>query len=355
MVGASPGSIAEPVRPSLAMRIAGWTVILLLPLVSLGLAELVIRWDGRCKVYSERNGLPYVSMYQDESEPYRRRRANDSSTQAQLEFTQALVTNSLGFRDVDWPREKPANELRVLVLGDSFIEGMGADRDNTMPAHLRDILAAHVPDRRIVVMNGGIAGSDPVHNLNALTRVFLELKPDIVVQSINVSDVADIAVRGGLHRYDRDGRRSANAPAIEPLFRASHLVRAIVTKWFGYNNLLLDRNTMQRRERAAVATICEVIEREAALASKHDFHLAVVAHPSGSELTGARNPFAEIEACLASNAEYVDLFREMVPVAAAGPHRYAWPVDQHFKPAGYRLFAELVARKLLARFRLAAD
>ena len=31
---------------------------------------------------------------------------------------------------------------------------------------------------------------------------------------------------------------------------------------------------MERRERAAVATIREVIEREAALAGKHDFHLA---------------------------------------------------------------------------------
>jgi lysophospholipase L1-like esterase len=341
-------------RPSLALRIAGWTVIVLLPLAALGIAELVIRWDGRYRVYSEKNGLPYVSMYQDESEPYRRRRANESFTQVQLEFTQQLAANSLGFRDVDWPRPKAANELRVLVLGDSFIEGMGADSHNTMPAHLRDILAAHVPERRITVMNGGIAGSDPVHNLNALTRVFLDLKPDIVVQSINVSDIADIAVRGGLDRYDGEGRRAANSPALEPLFRASHLVRAIVIKWFGYNNLLLDRDTMQRRERLAVATICAVIEREAMLAARHDFRLAVVAHPSGSELAGKRSPFAEIEPCLRSNAQYIDLFGGMAR-AVGDPQRYAWPVDEHFKPAGYRLFAELVAQELLARLRLAAE
>jgi lysophospholipase L1-like esterase len=355
MANASLSGPTATRRPPLAMRIAGWTAILLLPLAALGVAELVIRWDGRYKVYSERNGLPYVSLYQDESEPYRRRRANDSFTQVQLEFTHELVANSRGFRDVDWSREKPANELRVLVLGDSFIEGMGADIHNTMPAHLRDVLATRVPDRRVVVMNGGIAGSDPVHNLNALTRVFLDLKPDIVVQSINVSDIVDIAVRGGLDRYDRDGRRGGNAPAIEPLFRASHLVRAIVIKWFGLNHLLLDKETMQRRERFAVETICEVIGREAALAARHDFHLAVVAHPSGSELTGGRNPFAEIEPCLSSNAQYIDLFKDMVAAAAGDPHRYAWPLDEHFKPAGYRLFAELVARSLLARFRRAAD
>jgi lysophospholipase L1-like esterase len=355
MTRASSGGIAATDGPSRALRTVGWTAILLLPLGALGVAELAIRWDGRYKVYSERNGLAYVSMYEDEAQPYRHRKANDSSTYVQLEFTQHVATNSLGFRDAEWPRDKPADELRILVLGDSFVEGVGADRDNAMPAHLRAILAERVPDRRVAVMNGGIAGSDPVHNLNALNRVFLDYKLDAVVQSINVSDIVDIAVRGGLDRYDKEGRRAANPPAVEPLFRRSHLVRAIAIKWFGLNILLLDRETMQRRERAAVETICAVIEHEAALARRHRFHLAVVAHPSGSELTGKRNPFAEIESCLSTNAQYVDLFKEMTPLTAGDPQRYAWQIDEHFKPAGYRLFAELLARELRARFRVAAD
>jgi lysophospholipase L1-like esterase len=336
-------------RPgSRAVRVAGWIAILLLSLATIGIAEVVIRLDGRYRVYSEKNGLPYVSLYEDETRPFRHRQPNASHTHIQLEFSHQLTTNSHGFRDREWAREKNADELRVVVLGDSFIEGMGAGADNTLPFHLGAILAGALRGRRVTVMNGGIAGSDPVHNLNALTGVFLDLTPDIVVQSINVSDIADIVVRGGLDRYDGKGRRKASPPALEPLFRASHLVRAIATKWFGLNYLLLDRETMRSRGRSALETICEVVKREAALAQAHNFRLFVVAHPSGSELTGAQNPFAEIRPCLNSHAEYVDLFADMVPLTAGDPRRFAWPVDEHFKPAGYRLFAELMARRLLA-------
>src|SRR5262245_64737304 len=34
-----------------------------------------------------------------------------------------VTIDSLGFRGADFPREKPANEVRVLFLGDSFVYG----------------------------------------------------------------------------------------------------------------------------------------------------------------------------------------------------------------------------------------
>ena len=49
---------------------------------------------------------------------------------------------------------------RIIVLGDSFIEGFGAAAAETMPAQLQVILSDTMRDRAVQVMNGGISGSD---------------------------------------------------------------------------------------------------------------------------------------------------------------------------------------------------
>lgn len=69
-------------------------------------------------------------------------------------------TNDLGFRDRAYSLQKPKGTLRIAVLGDSFIEGMGEAQEDTIPKVLERRLKA-VLNRPVEVMNCGIRAGCP--------------------------------------------------------------------------------------------------------------------------------------------------------------------------------------------------
>jgi len=83
-----------------------------------------------------------------------------------------LVTNSLGFRD-ETIREVPATDTRprILILGDSFAEGMIAWRNSFVGK-----IAARFPECDF--LNGGLSGYSPSNYL-ATTRMVLDKGIDI--------------------------------------------------------------------------------------------------------------------------------------------------------------------------------
>jgi hypothetical protein len=339
-------SAQDAPAPSTAVRLAGTVAIILAPIMMLALGELVLRATGKYRTYSERKGFEYASPYQGETNWFLRKALNSVTEVNESEFRHSMNANSLGFRDAEWPLEKAPNEFRVLVLGDSFIEGYGAEADQTMPAELGKLLSQAMPGRQVRVMNGGISGSDPVHNLHALTRVFLSYKPDVVIQAVNSLDLFDIMTRGGIDRYDANGHRPANHPAIERWFRVSHLVRAILIRVFRYNHFLMSRATTAEKMKVARQVLCDVIKLQGDLSGRNDFRLIVIVQPMPGERGKSPTPMAGLESCIAPNVEYADLFLEL-PLAALDRNLF-WKLDGHFTPTGYRLYAQLAAKKILA-------
>ena len=57
----------------------------------------------------------------------------------------SVITNSYGFRDDAFPEQKPPNERRLLMLGDSFLFGHGVDQDK---------IATAVLERQLLVASG---------------------------------------------------------------------------------------------------------------------------------------------------------------------------------------------------------
>ncbi|MDP3937338.1 MAG: hypothetical protein Q8R92_04285, partial [Deltaproteobacteria bacterium] len=99
--------------------------------------------------------------------------------------TQAHVQiNSDGLRDVERPRVKPPGVTRVLVLGDSMIEGLQVELEETMPKQLEMRLSNAFPGKSFDVINAGVSGSTgPMASLY-LERDGAALDPDLIVVTI---------------------------------------------------------------------------------------------------------------------------------------------------------------------------
>jgi hypothetical protein len=103
-----------------------------------------------------------------------------------------FCTNSLGFRDKS-TREVPLTPAgeRLVVIGDSFLEGIGIAYEQTAAG----LLDARFAARGVEVLNASVASYSPIHYLRK-TRHLLEdvgLRFDRLVVFVDVSDIDDEA------------------------------------------------------------------------------------------------------------------------------------------------------------------
>jgi lysophospholipase L1-like esterase len=99
--------------------------------------------------------------------------------------------NSLGFRDDEFPVEKPAGEFRVLALGDSFTYGSGVLAKDAWPQVLERRLAEG--GKKVQVINCGFACGTytPAGYDTWMASDGLLLKPDLVVVGFCLNDMGN--------------------------------------------------------------------------------------------------------------------------------------------------------------------
>ena len=97
-------------------------------------------------------------------------------------------------RGADFPAEKPADERRLLCLGDSFAFGLWADEDETLIGHLARMAEERERARgsnvRWRAVNLGVPGYHSGQQLAAFEQDGLALDPDVVVLYFNTNDIA---------------------------------------------------------------------------------------------------------------------------------------------------------------------
>ncbi|HEX3526685.1 MAG TPA: hypothetical protein VH988_06430 [Thermoanaerobaculia bacterium] len=153
-----------------------------------------------------------------------------------------FFANDLGWKDRAAGRvvEKRPPHPRIVLLGDSFVEGVGCRYEETPAGFLEKTLAASRPElRSLEVLNGGRASFCPLLEYQRLKRFFAAgYRTDLVVLLLDESDPQDLVVYSS-RPYERapDGEPLGMhewrfKPWMLPLYNNSALLRT-VDRWQG--------------------------------------------------------------------------------------------------------------------------
>lgn len=111
-----------------------------------------------------------------------------------IKFNQKYVhLNKDGMRDKDFSLEKPADTIRIAVIGDSYTFGSGVkDINLTYSKILEKELNKLDDDKTYEVLNFGVPGYDAPQELDMLKNKALNYNPDIIIIGYSVNDVVNI-------------------------------------------------------------------------------------------------------------------------------------------------------------------
>jgi hypothetical protein len=312
-------------------------------------AESALRISGKYSTYSERNYGQYRNVYGRKLPSWILARESDSTQEfATAEFHFTYEINSDGLRDLR--RELAAQEgvQRIVVLGDSFTEGVGAERHEAWPAVLQELLAQS--GRRVEVLNAGVSASDPFFAYQLLRERLLRYAPDLVIVAINESDQIDTLWWGGMERFRGDGTTvGRSAPRGLMGYARSHLWRLVLHTFCGFDQNTMTFGNPVRRQWEAQLELVHAFEAMSALSAERPFRLLVLTHPLPHAVAYAESGYyrafhdrlAERGIASADLGEALRTQLDGLEIA-----QFSWPIDKHFNARGYAAFARAVATVL---------
>jgi lysophospholipase L1-like esterase len=261
------------------------------------------------------------------------------------------TTNSLGLSDVEPNITKVPYEYRIIGLGDSFTEGDGAHQDSTWLKFLERSFKNHRIPVPVTFINAGVCGSDPCFEYILLKEKLIKYQPDLVILTLNSSDIFDIILRNGNERFLSDSTlKYRDPPAIEPLYAISHLSR-LIFKALNYDEFLIGDYHKSPLPPIAEDNIYSTLLLFKKLANENNFELLVVFHPFKYEIInkylGLINVITKIESN--TSIHYFNLheyFKNEESITTDNVHSYYWMLDGHHNALGYEAFARGVEYKL---------
>jgi len=328
------------------------------------------------------------------------------------EYMAPFAINSHGLREREIPYESPSYLKRVLIIGDSFVEGIQVRPEQTASRVLETMLQSRF-SAPTQVINAGNGGWSTAQEFEFLRHEGLEYKPDVVVLVFYTgNDVSDNSFRlkGNVRNLRkpyyamRDGRleqqrwtpRRADQSSTQGAWSSLYLwnmfqsgvlahVRpgANTTEVDDDEALQLDQlvDTEIRvfaanprsewRDAWDVTEALFVAARDAAQAANARFLLVNAPtvwqiypdqweafrathglNADGWDMDVARRRLAELSA--RQGIEYLDLAPSLLTATASEPSLY-FARDLHWTPAGQRVVAQAMAERIEERFAVALE
>jgi hypothetical protein len=241
-----------------------------------------------------------------------------------------LVSNSDGFRS-SREFDEPDERLRILVIGDSFVFGLGVHEKDRVTEQLE----AMEPGWR--VDNMGMAGWGVDLMIRALEKFGPKVKPDVVVLAIYADDFLRLlpyfaGMGYPLPKFELSGSELVTVPFPYP----NPLERLRVVQWF-YQRRWNRHHNLYNRNRYDLHTA--LLDRYLKDATTMDFRPVVTFFPvrgGGEEENQDRRRFLQ-DWTSQKKVPYIDLtdvFHEI------DDNKTFLPGDIHWNAAGHRLAAE---------------
>jgi lysophospholipase L1-like esterase len=116
-------------------------------------------------------------------------------------FRNHVKTNSHHFRDDEYSYDKPSGTKRILLLGDSVVEGLEVERHEVMDVQLEMRLAHH---GHYEVINAGVQGYGTDQQYLFLKDKGFRYEPDIVIHVAVYNDPAEnISIHQGGRQFSK--------------------------------------------------------------------------------------------------------------------------------------------------------
>ncbi|MCK9612239.1 MAG: hypothetical protein WC401_02410 [Bacteroidales bacterium] len=265
------------------------------------------------------------------------------------EYCYMRMINTEKLSDREHSIIKSENEFRIIGVGDSFTEGDGAHADSTWLKFLERGLMKYPIRKQLTFMNAGVCGSDPFYSYILVKEKLMKYKPDMVILPVNISDITDIHIRGGIDRFRPDGTVVFNkAPWWEPVYASLRISRLLFAA-LGYDALLCSK-TKENYE-ADKEKIMEAVVLFNELAKKNDFIFIVAFHPLKGEINSKMMALEDVCEKLHNKIpdgvlNMMDYFIVYEGIGPSNSSEYYWTEDGHHNAKGYELFARGVEWKL---------
>jgi lysophospholipase L1-like esterase len=108
-----------------------------------------------------------------------------------LSYWTVSRANSLGFLDHEPRVPKPKGTFRILLIGDSFVQGAEVPLEKRIPTIMAKELARALPDRPTDVVALGYSGTGQSNQLPYYEQIGRKLEPDLVVLVFVSNDFAN--------------------------------------------------------------------------------------------------------------------------------------------------------------------
>ena len=281
-----------------------------------------------------------------------------------------VTTNSLGFRDAS-PRKVAlrSERERILLLGDSFVFGIGYDYPRTFASYVTQWAS----ERDIELLNASVVSYSPVIHVRKLEHLIVDLglEVDEVVVFLDVSDTKNDGLD---YRVDRagnvvfaDDRRLSHVLA-RRLPLSSGLVgwargalaggRTDAEGWSARGTpagmWTVDEELYEEWGRRGQAAMARHMDQLLVLVANREIDLTVVVYPWTDQILHDDLDSRQVRFwhawCRERGVRFLNLFPDFIGESKAANReivaRYFIPNDIHFNAAGNRYFAE----RFIARF-----